>query len=350
MACTRQIGLWNDKTYRRAFQWSTWGQTTLGVLATPQEDAIKEEQRLASASWLTRWGVGVKELNVTLRQEVNLDFFQRNPLFLLQAILNNPCTPQELTKLALSDLVSLSGPSEKGVEQLQRLIGEQSSQNGAVDLLVSMNRDLDDLLECMDSDLVNCEPLDAKVTDSTQREEELIDFRKPASLGLVRSKSYASLLQRDFKNGDISTSRAKRVLEIVEEAIKRDHFCLQQMCILLNSMPSKSLSLWLNDIQSTNSVFAVRLWRMQDHVLLTEIASKFAVFFKSYLHFLVTALKAAQSHIRAEYQLSPTWYSSFSMVLTVVDNYKLRLKSLLSVPRLNLPTKTFLSDQGVSID
>lgn len=287
---------------------------------------------------------------MTLRQEPTLEFYRRNQYFLLHAILNNPRTPQDVMKFALMDLPSLSGPTEKGSEQLQRLIGEQTSQHGAIDLLLSMNHDLDNLLECIDSDLSDCVVGTAESNDLGVQTEDLLDFRNSASLGLIRSKSFAALLKNDFKNGDISTNSAQKVLEIVKAWILKDHFCLQQICLLLQSMGSRPLSIWLNDIQSRDSVFAVRLWRMQDHVLLAEIASKFATFFKSYLHFLVSALKAARTKIHTEYQLSPTWYSSFSLAISVADNYKLRIKSLIKIPRLSVHTKTYLSDQGLSID
>jgi hypothetical protein len=320
------------------------------TLITPLSDPTMDMHRVSSAAALSEWGAKVLDLNVTLRREPNLDFFCKSHLFLLQALLENPSLPMEMKHCAMIDMPTVSDPIDKGSEQLQRLIGEQSSQHGAIDLLLDMNRELDDLLDCLDHDVSNYVDSEAKDANVDSQESEKIDLRSTASLGLIRSMSYAPLLIQDFNNRDIASPKMKKLLELVGEAIKKDHFCLQTLCLVLRSMPSKPLSLWLLELQSLNSVFSVRLWRMQDHILLAQIASKFAAFFKSYLQFLVNGLKTAQSHIRSEYSLSPTWYSSFSMAITVADNYKLRIQSLIDIPRLSIPTKTYLSDQGIIFD
>lgn len=385
MARTRQIERWDDKLYDRARRWCLWAQVVrhshlppsrpfppffashtthpthwltslwrlkkkIGAsLVSPAPKAAKEADRKTSAEALNRWGEAVFNLNVTLRKEPTIEFFWQNHYEMQHALFENMCVPQEIMIRALVDMSTVAELGNKGSEQLQRLLGEQTSQHGVIDLLVDMNCELDDFLDSLNSDLAQVVENTPDEHASTLQEGEYVNFHNHSAVGFVRSAAYAALVANDLQSGDVSNPRVKKVLELVAEGAKRDHFCLQQTCLVLKSLSSKSLVNWLVDLQESNAVLKVKLWRQQDPKLLAEIASKFAAFFKAYLQFLVAGLKKGQQRIRDEYDVSPSWYSSFVKALRVTDNYRLRIRILRDVPRLETPTKVYLSDQKIVI-
>jgi len=329
---------------------SIFGLKKLGSsLISTAPTLAKEPHRKATIEALNRWGASVFDLNVTLRKEPTLEFFWQNHYELQYAVFENLCVPLDIVIRALVDMPTVEDVGNKGSEQIQRLIGEQTSQHGVIDLLVEMNTDLDDFMDCLNSDLSNMATVSSKEGDPKVQQAENVDFRKTAALGFVRSSAYATLVANDVKSGDVTNRRVKKVLDIVGEAALLDHFCLQQACFILKEVSSKHIANWLVGLQEAKPMLQVRLWRQQDPKLLAEVASKYAAFFKAYLQFLVQALKKGEHMLKIEYDMSPTWYSSFTKALKLTDNYRLRIRTLRDVPRLETPTRVYLSDQGVVI-
>ena len=295
-----------------------------------------------------RWSGEVLALNPFLRHELNLEFFVKNPTELLTAVLDNPSLPQDVLKLALSDLPTLANTKDGGSDHLQRLLGEQISQHGAIDLLLQMNTDTDDILDCLEHDLSEYGANTASDPELSALNEKIVDTQSLQSQAFIRSTSYASLLIPDLSNQDLLKANVQKSLFALQNSITVDHFCLQQFCVLLANSASKPLSLWLLEVKTDDYTFSTRLWQMQDPVLLTKVASKYANFFRTYLHFLVTNLKNLMISPQKDLIESPACYSSDKRSVDAAENLKLRIRALAQSPRLSQPTKTYLAENDLS--
>lgn len=292
-------------------------------------------------------------MNVRMRKEPSLDLWRRGHFELFTAVLENPCAGAELKQSVLNDMLRVNEPGlpqPTGAEQLQRLVGDQASQHGAVDVLLDMNREVDELLSLVEEDVLQL-PQGADLIVQLEREtEETMDLREVAGLGRLRATSYGKLLGKDIQEGNLNNPKVNQVLELIQGSIQKDLFCLQTLCFVLRDYNCKPVSIWLLDLVTKQAPLAVKLFRLQDHILLAEIASKYAAFFKTYLNFLVDGVKAGRRALRSEYALSPAWYSHFKQGLDLLANYQLRLKTLANAPRLAAGVRKYLADQGIQLD
>lgn len=275
---------------------------------------------------------------------MTIEFFVKHPTELLSAVLENPSLSHDVLKLALADLPTLTNTKEGGSDHLQRLLGEQASQHGAIDLLLDMNHDVDDLLESLESDLSEASEIVVDDADLAAIDEKILDARTLPSQAFLRSSSYSIHLASDLSTQDLTRTSAQKVLAALRGSVVGDHFCLQQLCVLLANTSAKPLSLWLLDVVASDSTVPTKLWLMQDHVLLTKVASKYANFFRAYLHFLVAC---AQQDTPPYLMDSPAWYSTSREPLRDLENIKIRVQALEKNPRLSQPTKTFLSEKNL---
>lgn len=309
--------------------------------------------RLNCVKIFSAWAGQVLQLNVTLRKETSIDFLKRGHFEIFTAVLENPCASTELKQCVLNDMLRLREPSlppQTGAEQLQRLMGDQASQHGAIDVLLDMNREVDDLLLLAEEDALQTNHGEEALQQVGREIGEIIDLSSIAGIGRLRATAYGKLIGNDIQNGDVNDAKVKRVLEIIQGSLQKDLFCLQSFCFVMRDYNCKPVSLWLLDLVQQQARLSVKLFRMQDHILLAEISSKYAAFFKVYLAFLVSGAQAGRRALRSEYSLSPTWYTSFRLGLDLLANYQLRLKTLAGVPRLAVPVQKFLADQGVFLD
>ena len=314
------------------------------TLSTPLSDPAQEKARHTNVEVFLRWTGETLALNPFLRREMNIEFFAKHPTELLSAVLENPSLTQDVLKLALADLPTLTNTKEGGSDHLQRLLGEQSSQHGAIELLLDMNHDVDDLLESLEADLSDARGVVVDDADLASINDKIIDSRTLSSQAFLRSTSYANHLVADLSNQDLTKTSSQKALAALRGSIVVDHFCLQQLCVLLANTSAKPLSLWLLDVLAADPTVASKLWLMQDHVLLTKVASKYANFFRAYLYFLVSC---AEQNAPSEILDSPTWYSSAKPLDNAFENIKRRIRALEKNPRLAQPTKTFLSEKNL---
>lgn len=312
------------------------------------DDEAKEAKRLFNVQLLNDFGEETRRYNVDLRRDLNLQFFVQNPTELLSAMIDNPVLPPDLLQLALSCISSPSIQKDGGSERIQKLIGEQASQHGAIDLLLSMNEDLDDILQCLEDDISDILHLNSKEFDDALTEPELVDCRNSSGQAFIRSLAFANLLESDFNDPHSFDGINEKTLEAIGRYITIDLFCLQQFCILLSAKPSNSLVSWLLEFKAReNDGFERRLWLLQDHTLLTKISSKNDAFYKSYLRFLVQELHKSIQKSNSNNVSSPTWHSRVTLPNNETENLKERLRALTSVACLHDATKAILLDEGL---
>lgn len=278
---------------------------------------------------------------------MDVSFFQRHPLELLVALVGNPSLPRNILKMVLVELPSVTNAKENGSDQLQKLLAEQASQHGTVDLLLSMNEEVDDLLECLEADISENEGDIAPDADVAAINEVIVDSRHLSSYAFFRSSAFASLVGSDISAADLTTKSSQKVLTALQGSITVDLFCLQQTLILLTDSNAKPLSVWLVELVADDKALSHHLWRMQDHTLLTKVASRYATFFLKYLGFLISSLQDIEALDQTLSLASPAWYSSATRSINNGEDLKIRLRSLASHPRLTAPTKKSAASHGL---